>query len=275
MKNQKTILVGIAVLIVVALLVYHFSTDTVATTDYGITNADIECSGDNYVFTGTFYTWCVGPHQVQIFCDDPADGYILDFYEVTTPSSGTYDWSETYNIDDFDALMSCDAVRFQLYDINSATAFWKTKHESIPDCGTTPTPSECDHYFIAVDGDGDPMPEKTRFDFFEKDNGVWVSGGSYTILADSPLGMSLWLRSDTQYKAVPVWYEAAGWATPDDWILPHEQVFYGCSRDCTFVYESSTPYDQDILVLGGVAGFVLLILFAYRKKPPITSRRKK
>jgi hypothetical protein len=94
-------------------------------------------------------------------------------------------------------------------------------------------------YFHADDGDRDPMPEKTRFDFFENDGGEWKSGGSYTIDAYSQEGMRLWLRSDTQYKAVPVWYDAAGWASPDDWILPSEEIFYGggLSTDITFAYE--------------------------------------
>ena len=151
-------------------------------------------------------------------------------------------------------------------------------------------------YFHANDGNGNIMSENTRFDFFEKDGGNWVPGGSYTILADSQEGARLWLRSDTQYKAVPVWYDADGWASPDDWTLPSEQIFYGGGIDRTFVYEStSTPTPtptpsptpppddgkdgdittNDMLVLGGVALFILLVYFAFRKNPPITPRRKK
>lgn len=141
MKNQKTILVGIAVFVVIAALVYHFNTETVATADYGITSADIECYGDNYIFTGTFYTWRVGTHQVQIFCDDDPSNNILNFYEAEVSSSGTYEWSVTRNINDFDNIMPCDKVSFQLYDADSSTVFFRTEDESMPECGITPTPT--------------------------------------------------------------------------------------------------------------------------------------
>ena len=101
---------------------------------------------------------------------------------------------------------------------------------------TTVAVTGCYNFFNAVDGDGDPMPEKTRFDFFELKNGVWANGGSYTILPNSQFGKKLWLESDTKYKAVPTWYEASGWATPDDWTLPPEQIFFGCEKDRTFAY---------------------------------------
>jgi len=141
MKNQKTILVGIAVFVVIAALVYHFNTETVATADYGITSADIECSGGDYVFTGTFYTWRIGTHQVQVFCDDNPSNNILDFYETEVTSSGTYEWSVTRNINDFDNIMPCDKVLFQLYDADSSTVFFRTEDESMPECGITPTPT--------------------------------------------------------------------------------------------------------------------------------------
>ena len=165
MKNQKTILIGIAVFIAVALLVYHFNTETLATTDYGITDADIECSGDNYVFTGSFYTWCVGTHQVQAFCDDDPRHNIIDFYETATPSSGVYDWSVTYDAGDFDAIMPCDRVIFQLYYVDTATLLWKTQKEYLPACGTDPTPTP-----TPTPTPGDPDPDITEDD-------IWVLGG--------------------------------------------------------------------------------------------------
>lgn len=141
MKNQKTILVGIAIFLIVALLVYHFNTETVATTDYGITKANIECSGDDYVFTGSFYTWRIGTHQVQVFCDENPSNNILDFYETEVTSSGTYGWSVTRNINDFDNIMPCNKVRFQLYDADASVVFFRTEDESMPECGITPTPT--------------------------------------------------------------------------------------------------------------------------------------
>jgi uncharacterized protein (UPF0333 family) len=141
MKNQKTILVGIAVLIAVAALVYYFNTETVATTDYGITKANIECSGNDYVFTGSFYTWRIGTHQVQVFCDDNPSNNILNFYETEITSSGTYEWSVTRNINDFNNIMPCDKVCFQLYDADASTTFFRTEDESMPECGITPTPT--------------------------------------------------------------------------------------------------------------------------------------
>lgn len=88
--------------------------------------------------------------------------------------------------------------------------------------------TECNNYFTAEDEDGDTMPFDTRFEFYEWKDGSWTYGGSYTI-PNAPLGRTLWLRSDTRYKAVPEAYE--GWKTPSD------NIFYGCSKDCTFVYE--------------------------------------
>lgn len=188
MKNQKAILVGIAVFVVIAALVYYFNTETVATADYGITRANIECSGDNYIFTGSFHTWRVGTHQVQVFCDDNPSNNILNFYEEEISSSGTYDWSVTYDIDDFDAAMPCAEVWFQLYDADASTVFFRTEDESIPICGATPTPT--------------PTTTPTP--------------------------------------------------TPDD-ELPN----------------------NDTWVILGAAAFVLLIYFAFRKKPPTTPRGKK
>ena len=98
--------------------------------------------------------------------------------------------------------------------------------------------TECYQYFSSVDGDDDPMHLKTRFDFYEYKSGVWVDGGSYTILGDDPIGMRLYLKSDTQYKAVPVAYDVSGWVrSSDDWVIPREKVFYGCRMDVTFVWE--------------------------------------
>ena len=192
MKNQKAILVGIAVFVVIASLVYYFHTETVATTDYGITRADIECSGNKYVFTGTFNTWRIGTHQVQVFCDDNPSKNIMNFYEEEIPSSGVYDWSVTYDIDDFNAAMPCAEVWFQLYDADASTVFFRTEDESIPECGITPTPTAT------------PAPTATP----------------------EP--------------------------TPND-----------------------TTTTDDTWIIGGVAAFVLLIYFAFIKKPPTTPRSKK
>lgn len=142
MKNQKTILVGIAVFVVIAALVYHFNTETVATSDYGITDANIVCDGELYIFTGTFNTWRVGTHQVQVFCDDDPSKHILNFYEKDISSSGSYDWHVSRYIDDFNSDMPCDTVWFQLYDADASTVFFRTEDESVPICPIrTPTPA--------------------------------------------------------------------------------------------------------------------------------------
>lgn len=161
MNNQKTAIIGIAALILVALLVYHFSTDTAATTDYGITAANIDCDGDYYVFTGTFNTWRVGLHQVQVFCDDDASKNILNFYEKDVSSSGSYNWQVTRHIDDFDDTMPCDEVWFQLYDADASVTFFRTEDESVPECGTSPTPTP------TPDPDPDPDPI----------DDTWIIGG--------------------------------------------------------------------------------------------------
>lgn len=163
-KNQKTILVGIAVFVVIAALVYHFNTETVATTDYGITKADITCDGEFYVFTGTFNTWRVGMHQVQIFCDDNPSKNILNFYEEEIPSSGVYDWSVTYDIDDFNTEMPCTEVWFQLYDADASTVFFRTEDASVPACGITPTPTAT----------ATPAPTPPNDD--TKTNDIWIIG---------------------------------------------------------------------------------------------------
>lgn len=192
-KNQKTILIGIAVFVVIASLVYYFNTETVATSDYGITDANIECDGELYIFTGTFNTWRVGAHQVQVFCDDDPSNHILNFYEEDISSSGSYDWHVSRYIDDFNSDMPCTEVWFQLYDSDASTVFLRTETESIPVCHiSTPTPTP---------------------------------------------------------TASP---------TPDPTIDP--------SPDTT---------EGDRMVLGGVAAFVLLIYFAFIKKPPTTPRSKK
>ena len=104
--------------------------------------------------------------------------------------------------------------------------------------GVTLAVTECNQYFSSDDGEGDPMTLKTRFNFFENQNGAWVSGGAYTILGDNPIGMSLYLKSDTQYKAVPVVYDVSGWVRSDDgWVIPPAKTFYGCKMDVTFVWE--------------------------------------
>jgi hypothetical protein len=103
--------------------------------------------------------------------------------------------------------------------------------------GVTLAVSECNQYFTSEDANGNNMPLNTRFDFYEWRDSQWITGGSYTILADSQFGMTLWLRSDTRYKAVPVSYDASGWATDDDWIIPPSQTFYGCEKDRIFIYK--------------------------------------
>lgn len=166
MKNQKAILVGIAVFVVIAALVYHFNTETVATTDYGITKADITCDGEFYMFTGTFNTWRIGMHQVQIFCDDDPSKNILNFYEKEISSSGSYEWHVTRYIDDFDNAMPCDTVWFQLYDTDASVTFFRTEEESVPECGITPTPT--------ATATATPAPTPPNDD--TKTNDIWIIG---------------------------------------------------------------------------------------------------
>ena len=193
MKNQKTILIGLVVFVVVALLVYHFNTETVATTDYGITDANIDCDGEYYIFTGTFNTWRIGTHQVQVFCDDDPSNNILNLYVEEVTSSGTYDYHTSRHVDDFNAEMPCDLVWFQLYDADDSVVFFRTEDESVPECIPpirTPTPPPT----------ATPAP------------------------------------------------------TPP------------------YVYD---PPSDDIWIITGVAAFLLLIYFAFRKKPPATPQRRK
>lgn len=142
MKNQKTILFGVAVLVIVSFIVFYASENPVASTDYGVTRANAKCDGDDYTFSGTFHTWRVGMHQVQAICS--ASHNIQDFYELDVKSSGTYDWSVTYDADDFNTRMPCEKVTFQLYDSDAKHLFWKVKSKALPECGTsapTPTPT--------------------------------------------------------------------------------------------------------------------------------------
>ena len=37
--------------------------------------------------------------------------------------------------------MPCDKVKFQLYDADASTVFFRTEDESMPECGITPTPT--------------------------------------------------------------------------------------------------------------------------------------
>lgn len=86
----------------------------------------------------------------------------------------------------------------------------------------------CNHYFNSRDDKGNPMSFLIHFDFYEWTGSDWKDGGRYGISADSVLGTSLWLDSETKYKAVPESY--------DGWVTPSAVEFFGCSKDISFVY---------------------------------------
>lgn len=179
--NPKTLAMVAGIIVIATVAAYYGG--MFSAVDNGIIKGDIRCSADNtkYVFKIDFYTPDPGEHHIQAFCADDPRYQVMRLAVVDMPVGDIGTVTVECDCDEWDALMPCDKIDFQLYNADKALVYWRIDYDSMPSCATVPTPTPTltptPTPTPTPDEDGTPTPTPTPSPNGDTTTDIWVLGG--------------------------------------------------------------------------------------------------